>query len=104
MFGTDLGCGVDDLLNQPCEVAEKSLEVRNHFFQKKIKIVSVETILAFFDCDLQGQLINVGMGRGTLSEHTPIPWVGTLHLMCPGILKNLVLVSVETETCMPIST
>ena len=54
MFGTDLGCGVDDLLNQPCEVAEKSLEGRNQFFKKKIKIVSVKTIFAFFDCDSQG--------------------------------------------------
>ena len=35
MFGTDLGWGVDDLLNQPCEVAEKSLEGRNQFFKKK---------------------------------------------------------------------
>ena len=48
MFGTDLGCGVDDLLNQPCEVAEKSLEGRNQFFKKKNKIVSVKTIFAFF--------------------------------------------------------
>ena len=51
MFGTDLGWGVDDLLNQPCEVAGKSLEGRNQFFKNKIKIVSVKTIFAFFDCD-----------------------------------------------------
>ena len=36
----------------------------------------------FFDCDIQGQPINVGMGRGTLYEHAPIPWVGTLNQMC----------------------
>ena len=67
MFGTDLGWGVDDLLNQPCEVAEKSLEGRNQFFKKKIKIVSVKTIFAFFDCDSQGlpeTAIYVGRGRG----------------------------------------
>ena len=58
MFGTDLGWGVDDSLNQPCEVAEKSLEGRNKFFKTKIKIVSVKTIFAFFDCDSQGGTTN----------------------------------------------
>ena len=59
MFGTDLGWGVDDLLNQPCDVAEKSLEGRNQLLKKKIKIVSVKTIFAFFYCDSQGHPINV---------------------------------------------
>ena len=63
MFGTDLGWGVDDLLNQPCEVAEKSLEGRNQFFKKKIKIVSVKTIFAFFDFDSQGQPIKCNQCR-----------------------------------------
>ena len=84
MFGTDLGCGVDDLLNQPCEIAEKSLEGRNQFFKKKIKTVSVKTIFAFFDCDSQGQPINVIIVRiifGALAKHTPIPLIGTKNQM-----------------------
>ena len=76
IFGIDLGWGVDDLLNQPCEVAEKSLEGRNQFFKKKIRIVSVKTIFPFFDCDSQGQPINVGMRRDTMAAHTPqYPWL-----------------------------
>ena len=59
VFGTDLGWEVDEILNQPCEVAEKSLEGRNKFFKTKIKIVSVKTIFAFFDCDSQGFILHV---------------------------------------------
>ena len=72
MFGTDLGCGVDDLLNQPCEVAEKSLEVRNQF---SLFFISIPR-------DYQRQQSMWEGVEGSLDEHTPIPWVGTLNLMC----------------------
>ena len=54
MFGSDLRWGEDEVLNQPCEVAEKSLGGRNQFFKKKIRIVSIKTIFALLDCDFQG--------------------------------------------------
>jgi len=37
MFGSDLRWGEDEVLNQPCEVAEKSLGGRNQFFKKKLE-------------------------------------------------------------------
>ena len=46
-----------------------------NFSKKNIKIVSVKTIFAFFDCDSQGQPINViivGIIFGALAKHTPI--------------------------------
>ena len=55
-------------------------------FSKKIKIVSVKTIFAVFDCDSQGQPINfiiVGTIIESLAKHTPIPMVGTKNQICP---------------------
>ena len=81
MFGTDLGWGVDDLLNQPCEVVEKYLEGRNKFLIIRIQIVSVKTIFAFYGCDSQGQPINVIIVGIIFGAHTPIPLIGTKNNM-----------------------